>query len=128
MTQKFVIRLMDKDGKMLGWCEEHLRGREGAFSCEVSEIDLVAEGIAHHILVHWCELDVIRTEPLATGPMEIPAERVGTKARFFWTFKSVWKVEGLRKEHLPPVVVKKPIVLSPDPAAMGAAPGGNLQV
>lgn len=130
MEQKFVIRLMDKDGVMLGWCEEHLRGKEGSFKAEVSEIDIVAAGIAHHIHVHWCDLDVVRTEPLATGPIDIPAEKIGSKAKFFWTFKSVWLVKGKREEHLPPVAVKKPIVLAPPPAAMGAVPGvgGKLTV
>jgi len=130
MTTKFVIRLMDKDGEMLGWCEENLRGVSGSFKAEVSMIDIVKAGIAHHMHVHWCDLDVVRTEPLATGPIDIPEERVGSQAKFYWTFKSVWLVKGARKDHLPPVVVKKPIVLAPDPAAIGAVPGvgGNLEV
>lgn len=121
MTQKFVIRLMTEDGDMLGWCEEHLKPKQGAFRADVSEILLTKVGFAHHISVHWCDLDVVRTEPLATGLTKISADKVGTVAKFAWTFKSVWRVEGARMAHLPPIVVTKKIVLSPEPARMGAA-------
>jgi len=86
MTHKFVIRLMTQDGQMLGHAVEHIVGKQGSFRAEMTEILITAPGIAHHISVHWCDLDVVRTEPLMTGPMEIPADKVMSKAKFFWTF------------------------------------------
>ncbi len=120
LKQKFVIRLMSADHEMLGWCEEHLVGMKGSFRATVSDILLTHAGVATYIQVHWCDLDVIRTEPLLTGATEIPADKVGTVAKFGWTFKSVWLVEGARKDHLEPVVVTKNVVLSPDVAQLGA--------
>lgn len=131
LKQKFVIRLMTQDGQMLGHAVEHLVGKEGSFRAEVSEILITATGIAHHISVHWCDLDVVRTEPLMTGPQEVPEALIGTKAKFYWTFKSVWLVRGEEKGHLPPIVVDQNVVLSPPAGALGAvaaaAAGGRLE-
>jgi hypothetical protein len=83
MTQKFVIRLMTEDGEMLGHAVEHIVGKQGSFKAEMSEILITKPGRAHHISVHWCDLDVVRTEPLMTGPQEVPESFVGSKAKFF---------------------------------------------
>lgn len=121
-NQKFVIRLMTEDGQMLGWAEEFLDGKQGSFvpTNYGTDIRIDKPGLAHHMTVHWCDLDVVRSEPLFTGPMEIPEDQVGSMATFYWTFKSVWFVRGDERKHLPPVAVKKPIVLCPDPAQLGA--------
>ncbi len=124
LKQKFVIRLMSDDGAMLGWCEEHLVGIKGSFKGTESKILLTNPGTATYIEVHWCDLDVTRSERLIDGEVKIPLDKVGTFAKFGWAFKSVWLVEGARRHHLPPIVVTKNVVLSPAPAQMGATGQG----
>jgi len=128
MKQKFVIRLMTEEGEMLGHAVEHIVGKQGSFRAERSDILITKAGIGHHITVHWCDLDVVRSEPLATGPMEIPESHVGQHAKFYWTFKSVWLVKGEERGFLPPIEVKENIVLAPPTGNLGAvAIGGRLE-
>jgi len=128
MTQKFVIRLLTEEGDMLGWCQHQLKPVPSrAEGCTrfgprgtVSEILITKAGVAMYLSIHWCDIDCARKVPLLGGPMQVPESAVGTIAKHAWA-QSIWGVSGNTGVPLPPVTVGEPVVLSPDPAQIGAA-------
>jgi hypothetical protein len=78
--------------------------------------EIEQDGTATQIAVHWHDLDVARLSPLM-GPVEV---KKGQVMRFDW-IEPVWMVKGAEQPvPLPPVTLKRPVVISPPPARMGA--------
>ena len=130
MRQKFVLRLLTEEGELLGWCQHLLKAvpnREAGNTRfgppgTKSKFRILRAGTAHFIAVHWTNVDCARKTPLMGGPVEIPESYVGGDGvSLVWT-QSIWGVSGSAKCPLPPVTVGEDITVSPDPAAIGAAP------
>jgi len=68
------------------------------------------------VSIHWTDIDVVRTEPLLTGPVEVQA---GQEAYYDW-LQPLWRVIGADRKELPPVIVGEPATLTPDMASLGA--------
>ncbi len=132
--QKFVVRLMTEPsdehpiGEMLAWGQSLIKPKAGgSFHVARTQLLVMAAGLGHHLSVHWCDLDVVRTEPLMSGGIEVSTNKIGTVANFDWLFKSVWKIESEDKGHLPPVTVSQDVVFCPVTAvlvAVGESSGG----
>ncbi len=128
MTHKFVLRLLTEEGTLLGWCEHHFKAEPHRLEGHtvfgpvgtVSEFLICKAGKAAYISVHWCDIDCARKLPLLNGGIEIGEQHVATVAKHTWV-TSIWGVSGNTDVPLPPVTVGKPIVLTPDPAQIGAA-------
>ena len=132
MTEKFVIRLMDTDDRLLAWtelaCESRPQG--GRRSCPFwpttpTQFAIETSGIASKVVIHWCELDLARVMDL-----EPIAVLEGQVFDFTW-IGPVWLVPAMDKEialpdlgpvwlqienaviKLPATTVKGPTVIAP---------------
>jgi len=122
MRSKFVVRLLDEAGELLGWqavyAEPHAE-RPGVFWVDRTEIPLERPGRATRISVHWTDLNVARMEPLIEA-IEIPPEKVGTSGTFIWLpWSPLWQVRGEQDVPLPAVTERGSVRLSPDMGVLG---------
>jgi hypothetical protein len=111
--EKFVVRLLDQDARLLAWAEVYAepRPQERGASCPywpVTATQFVVEqdGTASEITVHWCDLDVARRSPV----MEPVAVTVGQVLTFSWT-EPIWLVAGMRDVPLPAVTIRQPVAI-----------------
>lgn len=110
MTQKFVVRLMDADARLLAWCEVRASSKPQGHrrSCPFwpdhpTQLVIEQDGTASRLTVHWCDLDLARMQELE--PIPVQAGQVYT-----WTWIGpVWLVPAMEKDvPLPPVTVRGP--------------------
>lgn len=65
MAQKFVLRLLDATGTLLGWTEVRLVGVKGQFRASYPIVfTVLTAGNASAVGVEWSDLDVARVEML----------------------------------------------------------------
>jgi hypothetical protein len=120
MTQRFVVRLLDSEGVLLGWSEVQAearpqgRPRPTPFKALApSMFPIERDGIASQLSIHWADMDVVRLAQLTPSPV-----LAGQLMQFNWT-EPVWMVEGSKVDvPLPPVTVRAKVVIAP--------PTGNL--
>jgi hypothetical protein len=123
MLAEFTIRLLTDDGALLGWttqmAESKPQGRPRSTPFRAvgpSTFDIERDGRATQIAVHWHDLDVARLSPISM-PMDVKA---GQQVQFHW-IEPVWMIKGSEQPvPLPPVTLRKKVVISPPPARMGA--------
>lgn len=122
MTQKFVVRLLDDAGVLLAWTTVYATAQPQGrpHSCPFrattpTRFVITERGCASRLLIHWCDLDLVRETPLMEGPMEVTP---GQEATFHW-IEPVWIVPaGGYQGALPTVTVPGPITIG--------VPTGNL--
>lgn len=122
MTEKFVVRLMDDHDALLAWAEVQAESkpqgerRSCPFWATAPTLFAVeAAGTATKIVVHWCDLDLVRVSPVPATPVE-----PGQVLNFTW-IEPVWLVPAPEKQQmLPPVTVRAPqTVTVPTGALLG---------
>jgi hypothetical protein len=122
MVDRFVVRLLTAEGDLLAWSEVQAqtkpqgRHRSTPFMALGPTMFVIEQnGIASHVAVHWCDLDVARMFALETPA----AVSVGQVLRYDWFTMPVWMVEGSKVDvPLPPVTVRAQVKIAP--------PTGNL--
>jgi hypothetical protein len=123
MLAEFTIRLLTDDGALLGWttqmAESKPQGRPRSTPFKAvgpSTFEIEQDGIATQLAVHWHDLDVARLSPM-TFPTEV---KKGQVMAFHW-IEPVWMIKGSEQPvPLPPVTLRKKVVISPPPAMLGA--------
>jgi hypothetical protein len=124
MIASFVVRLVDGGGALLAWTEVMAEARPQGrprstpfMAYAPSQFVIERDGVATDLVVHWPDLDVVRKTPM----LEKVPVRVGQVFAFHW-IEPVWMVKGAESDiPLVPVTVRRPVVASPPPAAMGVA-------
>lgn len=126
MTCKFVVRLLDDAGTLLGWTTlhlspqpfdpEHPRTRCDFCPDSPTSIRVLAAGRATRMVVHWTDVNVVRQEAILT-PLDLFREHIGQVLMYHWA-QPVWAVQGQPDVPLPPVTVGESISL--------VVPTGNL--
>jgi hypothetical protein len=122
MTQTFVVRLCDADRRMLSWARveaESRPQRPKAGSCPfyaaqptVFIIDRV--GVATQLIVHWANLDVVRSVPMLTSVDVEP----GQVHQFSW-MEPVWLVPGERDIVLEGVTERSSVMIGVPTGGIG---------
>ena len=105
MTQKFVVRLMDADDQLLAWCQVMATAKPQGQrrSCPFwpdhgTQFVIDESGIASKVVVHWCDLDLVRVQ-------EIAATEVSAGQVFDYTWVGpVWLVAAPEKQQILPAV------------------------
>lgn len=111
MTEKFVIRLMDADDRLLAWTDiratSKLQGSRRScpfFADGVTRFAVEQSGIATKVVIHWCELDLVRAQDVEPTPVE-----PGQVFDYTW-IGPVWLVPAMEKDiALPAVTVRQPV-------------------
>lgn len=108
MKHKFVVRLLDKEAKLLAWTTvwAEAKPQDRGASCPLwatspTQFVIERDGVAEEITVHWCELDIARRREVGEA---LPVS-VGQILNFTW-LEPVWLVAGMHDVPLPPVTVK----------------------
>jgi hypothetical protein len=112
-TEKFVVRLLDADGRLLAWAElvavpkPQARGASCPLWATGPTLFAVEHaGMATEVSIHWCDLDVARRASL----IEPAAVEVGQVFAFAW-IEPVWLVAGMRDVPLPGVTVRRSVTI-----------------
>lgn len=124
MTEKFVIRLMDTDDRLLAWTEiratSKLQGSRRScpfFADGLTRFAVEQAGTATKVVIHWCELDLVRLQEVEPTPVE-----PGQVFNYAW-IGPVWLVPAMEKDiGLPPVTVRQSVQVGV-PVGMIAAVG-----
>lgn len=113
MYSKFVIRVLDEIGGLIGWTEVqgHARGDGCMWAEETFTIIADRDGIPSLMSVHWADVNV---EVRLSTPL--PAVTQGTP--MVCPAGILMKIGEMPKEALPPVTVRAPIAIG--------VPVGNL--
>lgn len=121
--QKFVLRLLDAGGTLLGWTEARVAPRSGGRFVHdgAVRIPVEAPGVVHRIAVHWCDLDIDTWLPWPSGVMIEPV-RVGDVLCLPGPV-TVMMVHGTRDVPRPPVTVRSSVVVTP-PSGTATATAG----
>lgn len=113
--EKFVVRLLDKEGALLSWAEVYAepKPQERGASCPLwpigpTQFIIDQSGMASQITIHWCDLDVARSAPPLLEPVKVEAGQVFT---FTW-IEPLWLVAGMRDVPLPGVTMRASVTLS----------------
>jgi hypothetical protein len=113
MTAKFVIRLLDKDGRLLGWQEVEARGRDGVIRTPACLIPVDITGESEEISFHWCDLNVEARQGVRR--MEVVAGQA----------YSIPPIDVLRigevAHDLPPVTTRGSVVIGVPTGSLSAA-------
>jgi hypothetical protein len=105
---KLVIRLLDGDGKLLGWTEHApLLLGDGTLRASSNIVIPVDEaGVTAFVSTHWCDVNV-ETRVHAGTFTVVPG------AQFAWArYKDMLVVCGQMPVNLPPVTVKSHTVIA----------------
>jgi hypothetical protein len=117
MTAKIVCRLLDSQGKLLGW-EEHYAAVRGDGSLRASKqviIPIELAGRAKEISLHWCEVNVETRVP--APDLDV---KVGEQILIFQTNMQM-VVLGRPPIGLPPVTVGRSIGIGIPAGQLGAS-------
>ena len=120
MTAKIICRLLDPNGRMLGWTEHHaaIRG-DGCIRADGNvSIPVDREGDAQCVSLHWCEVNSEIKVPLPSFPGTIRAN-VGDYFRIYSVGQEMIRV-GFPPVNLEPVTVGRPITIGVPAGQMGA--------
>lgn len=106
MKAKFVVRWMTEDDRLLAWAQVWAESspQEGRGSCpffarEVTRAVVTQSGTLSKLVVHWADLDVVRTRLEPATDVQ-----AGQTLEYVW-FEPVWMVQSERGVPLPPVTV-----------------------
>ena len=112
---KFVLRLIDKDGELLGWTETqgHARGDGAIWPTGPIYIGIERDGIVAALSIHWADVNVERRE-------QTIAVSVFTGMVFPLVFQGPLYEVGKAAGGLPPVTVRGPVTLAMPVGSLGA--------
>lgn len=122
MTQRFVVRLLAADDRLLSWAEVYAEARPqpGRASCPffaqpgLTKFLIEEAGTVTKLAVHWPDLDVARVR-------ELPATDVLPLQMFDYVWlEPVWLVGGMANVVLPAVTVRKPVQVAPPVGGLAA--------
>jgi hypothetical protein len=121
MTTKFVVRLVDAEGRLLAWAPALAgpRPQPGRASCPFwpeapTRFAIEQSGRATAISVHWCDLDIARTNAL----IEAADVEVGQVFNFTW-IEPIWLVAGMRDVALPAVTERQSVEIGVPVGGLG---------
>ncbi len=123
MTQRFIVRLLTADDRLVAWAEVHAtatpqtpRGASCPFFARPTNFVIEQDGTVEKLSVHWPDLDVARVQQILQ-PTEVKAGQVFT---FTW-MEPVWLVAGMRDVPLPQVTVRRSVTVAPLVGGLAAA-------
>ena len=122
MTEKFVVRLMDAEDRLLAWTtvmgQSKPQGSRRScpfFPIGQTQFAVEQAGIASKVVIHWCELDLARVQEVAPT-----AVQVGQVFTYTW-IGPVWLVPAMDKDIvLPPVTIHAPVTVAPPTGSIAA--------
>ena len=113
--EKFTVRLMSDDDRMLAWAEVLAvpRPQDSRASCPLfaegsTQFVIEQAGTAAYITVYWNDLGVARKQALLGAGPATP----GQVYNFTW-IEPVWLVGGMSDIVLPTVTAKGPVIVAP---------------
>lgn len=122
MTQRFIVRLLTTDDRLVAWAEVHAtakpqapRGASCPFFAPQTRFLIDADGTVAKLSVHWADLDVARVQPV----LQPTTVKAGQTFTLTW-LEPVWLVAGMRDVPLPPVTVGRPVAVAPPVGGLAA--------
>jgi hypothetical protein len=119
MVAKLVLRLLDRDDRMLGWAEATaMAPGDGTLRVLPSTlIPVEHSGLPHCISVHWCDINIEWRVTMGLDPSPSQVVMAGN----FFTVDGNWTalILGPAAGGLPPVTVRAPISVAVPQGRLG---------
>lgn len=119
--EKFVVRLLDAESRLLAWAEVWAQPTPQAAraSCPFwpiapTQFVIERDGVAAQVSVHWCDLDIARIGNIT--PRQ--PVHVGQIFTHIW-LEPVWLTAGMTDVPLPPVTIRAKVKVGIPTAALG---------